>query len=609
MKGKRHLITCIALFLFLPFYFLLNCTGFINPFKGGTNTGDALIIGYVYNQVGANLEPVADATVSFIQSDIHPDSAAVLSVATDEKGFYEVKKDGPLTIGNYNVFAEKDNRKAYKKRAITITDLVSNDTINPLTLSETGSVIGVVLLEPPHKNNQAIILLHGTNYYCRPDTNGVFTLDSLAPGEYEARIIAEPDGYITFDTVFSIYAGKVDTVSDTIRLQNSAIPPVQGFTLNYDTSAMVANFSWNQSDSRIVKGYIIYLARHGEMLKPVDTTTITDTFFVDDVFNRPGETLIYSIAAIDSNQNRSIFADNITLIVLEDTAVDIDSITLTGNFSLENNGFIDTSSIIYAYNLNVIYKYNRNGTLISSNEIDSLLFNTASFNTYDKYIQSLQRDALGNIFIMTQTVEGPLHIRKYSPDLSFIGEAICSTSLEDGDSTYFTLSSDGNIFVMAFNIHFGENYKNNIYRYDSSFNLDSVCELDGEIRGISMTNDTLTVRSYVNNYQNSLVKFYDLDFNLLKTWNETDTIAGIYNGNLSINYGRFLGYKICGYSAIIGLIDPWNKNGKQLLLVDGEKNIKVRMRISNNAGMVAGMSSLFSIYNNEMFIYNFNISQ
>lgn len=360
---KRHCMTLCMKFIahsILPLC-IIQC---ISPSKVDTaDPSDNHIIGTVYVTEGARLKPASDARVSFVAARTHPDSVVVLSVLSNNDGIYKLDKSLFIANTSYNLFAEKDGKKAYKNNALTSTSTTANDTVAPVTLDITGSISGYILLQSPHSNTQAILFIQGSNRFVRPDSSGYFLIDSLAPGNYPVHIIAEPAGYKSFDTVLTIHSGICDTLSQPIKLSTNLVPVVDNFTIDYDPVLMLAYLSWSHPTTD-VKGYRIYRSINDSVYELLneDSLPLTDSFYVDNVYKFKDSTASYVITAIDYNDNESDRSTVLLINVVSALTVK-DSVFVSGDIGISRElHYDDTENKIYGCGLNFAFCCNTNGT-------------------------------------------------------------------------------------------------------------------------------------------------------------------------------------------------------------------------------------------------------
>ena len=596
---KKQYSNFVIIFIMVAGIVLFNCTSPSSINDINDTSEKSTVIGCVYTQSGPLLIPVENATVTFIQSDAYPDSSSVLTVSTDKKGYYEIVKSDFILSKKYNVFAEKGSKKGYRNQAILIKDSISNDSVPHVTLNETGSITGVILLKPEHANDKAIILFKGTNFYYRPDVNGVFTLDSLAAGNYEAHIIAEPDGYKPYDTVFTIRSGFCDTLQDTIRLGGNTIPIVTGVKISYDSSLLMANLSWDRSDATDIEGYFVYRAIKGMVLKEIEEKPVKDTFFFDDVIQYEDTTLIYSVVVVDKYNNRSKLSE----------IVEIEAKSL---FLLENTHNLDTElkgkflySLLYDKSSDKIYggcdykvfRFNRDGS-----GFESLTSDSGTANEIFARPWSIGTDKNNNSYIL----DDMLRFIKLDSGFNIIYKKQLDTTGERGCD--FSVTPEGEIFLKK-----GFNDNITLLKYDSTFTLIKTHELFGESRYMRFYDKKLLLLFSLRKERNFVLKSYDTDLNFIdsvivkRMENDTGQHAKGYTEVIDGYNGNVIGFRILrsllnNWLYEITVISPQNKiiarTGK--VCKNGMKDLRnLIMDCSNNIYR-------FDDTNNCFFIYSLN---
>jgi hypothetical protein len=196
----------------------MNCSN--SPVAGnGSDVGNALVVGYLYNQNGST---APNAIVRFIPSSQMSfptlPKKEVLSYAavTNAEGKFGLDS---LPRGFYSVLGEGTNGNLSFMDSVYIN--LNTKTIVPSdTLKAPGSLSGVIRLADGQDSRNAFMLIFGLGTFAAPkDSIGNFTLDNMAEGEYHIRILATGNSYQPFDTLLSIRAGMNDTLTDTIHLQ------------------------------------------------------------------------------------------------------------------------------------------------------------------------------------------------------------------------------------------------------------------------------------------------------------------------------------------------------------------------------------------------------
>lgn len=281
---------------------ILTATGFfmcVNEIAGG---GSTETIGKVSFCTG---EPAPEVDILFVPEDFQPwvDTlgSSIKSTISDQNGHYSFSN---LPNGNYNIFFEKHDLKAYR-RAVEISDGRIRENISD-TLHKPGSVSGVVRLLDHHDNRNVFILVTGSNRYVTPhDSSGNFTVKDFAQGEYNLKIIAGYDNYSIIDTSVIITSGVSDTLKDTLYLPYTGISSPESLAVYYDSSLLQVNLSWPKIISPNLGGYTVFRKEKGseDNYSVINNNLVTDTFFIDLCDGKDtdaGRTYSYRVAAVDN---------------------------------------------------------------------------------------------------------------------------------------------------------------------------------------------------------------------------------------------------------------------------------------------------------------------
>lgn len=292
MKAARMLKT----FLAGGSLFLMLCM------RGGTDTGNARVVGMVYNADGSR----AHAEVVFVPSGYNPNGGQNLqhSVSTNDTGAYQFDS---LPPGTYNILGNGSTGIAFKD-SIKIGD--DRIVVPPCTLSAPGSVSGLIEIEPGDNPAQALVAVLGTNTLCFTGANGKFEIDSLAAGTYTLWILSS-GAYNTFDTMVTIEPGSNLQLANPIRLRalNPGIPVPTGLTAVYDTLRQAVSISWRRVNDDQVQGYALW-RKNADLnlaLEQVPPRTLRDTFYFDTTCTPSGDgvTYEYHVRVVDTNDNQS----------------------------------------------------------------------------------------------------------------------------------------------------------------------------------------------------------------------------------------------------------------------------------------------------------------
>jgi hypothetical protein len=279
---------------------------------GGTETPNGYAFGKI---IGADGRPADSAVVQLFECDNLPSSGPPKAAATGQSVFTTfTNRDGEFNIssdlaaGYYNIYGFKDENLCYAE-SIQITKGRLSDTDEHFTdtLLPAGSISGVVRLLPQHSSATALILVYGSNTFTYPaDSIGNFTLSHMAAGVYRIRILSIIDIYIPMDTVFTIRSGKIDTLTDTLRLKYTGAPAVSGLSVVYDSLKLIARVWWNKIDTAIASKYMLNRSITGDGYPLWDKKVVVpDTLYSDDTLIQSisdlGQSLQYRVSAYDKD--------------------------------------------------------------------------------------------------------------------------------------------------------------------------------------------------------------------------------------------------------------------------------------------------------------------
>ncbi|MBD3320820.1 MAG: hypothetical protein GF350_06980, partial [Chitinivibrionales bacterium] len=216
-----------------------------------------------------------------------------------------------LSEDTFNILAVKNGNKAFRALVPIHYDSSGNVTGDTLrdTLRAPGTVRGVVRLLPGHDSRNVLILAVGTNRLLSPDDSvGNFALDSMAAGTYPVRFLVAGRDYRPFDTMLTVGPGKETVLDDTIYLEYTGIPVPQKVHSAYDPVTQVVRLSWQQADTALTQGYVVYRRHQDSNAVKISAGFMTDTFFVDSLDGGPAfdSRYCYSVASVDSRGNESL---------------------------------------------------------------------------------------------------------------------------------------------------------------------------------------------------------------------------------------------------------------------------------------------------------------
>jgi hypothetical protein len=274
----------------------------------GTATETENVAAMLYNPNGT---PAAHATVRFYKYGVDPRTGLakkaaatpVDSTTTNTNGNYTAALD----TGTYNILASSNGNATFQD-SITV---VKDSTVNPPTdtLKTPGNLQGRIALQPGDDARTVFILFLGTNTFFEPaDSIGNFTTLPMAKGKYQVRILTTLDAYTPKDTVLSVTAGVIDTLTGPIVLQYTGIPVPTGLKINYDTLKQIVTLTWNKpTTGRKVAGYNIYRMNvdSNTSFSPVNLHLVTGATYSDST-GVQDQTYQYRIAAVDTNGTEGV---------------------------------------------------------------------------------------------------------------------------------------------------------------------------------------------------------------------------------------------------------------------------------------------------------------
>lgn len=294
-----RLLICIITFIVM---FLHSCSD--NQITGGcTETSNQATVYCV------NGDPAIGAKVIFVPADYAPnsinetDSIDIDSTRTNEFGNYSFSS---IKDGTYNIWYNKENRYAFRSSLSIIDGKVESNISD--TLSNPGSVLGVVKLLPEHDPREVYLLLIGSERFTVPfDSIGNFVFSNLPEGEYTIRCISSNQDYGVLDTTIEVIEGETVTLKDTLYLPYLRLPIPDSLLISYDTLKQIVSLKWQCEDADSLSGFNIYRQRIGEErfhllnLEPVETMSYVDS----SILNNNEESIInnnlyrYKITAVD----------------------------------------------------------------------------------------------------------------------------------------------------------------------------------------------------------------------------------------------------------------------------------------------------------------------
>jgi len=348
---KKSLIALIITIISTVSLLILRCTeGTVAG--NGSQTPNSGIIGKLYNPDGS---PAANAKVYAVPSDHNPISdynnrtisSIIDSTTTNDKGEYAFDS---LIKGYYNLLGYKEKLSSFND-SIYIPGTTQETEAPPDTLKGTGSLHGVIKLQPGDNANTVFILIFGTYTWTAPsDSVGNFDINNLAEGVYHVKFLTTLNDYDHLDTALTIRAGMNDTLNDTLIMPFAGIPVPSGVDLSYDTMKQIVTLTWNRCDLNKVKGYNVYRKNvdSNTTFATINKTLITDTIFCDSS-GIQDLTYEYKITAIDTGDNESKKSTGLSVKI-------VSYFTFIASFGSQGTGdgqFNEISDVIQLCNSNI----------------------------------------------------------------------------------------------------------------------------------------------------------------------------------------------------------------------------------------------------------------
>lgn len=338
--------------------FLAKC-GVNNVADGGTETGNARVIGMLYEPDGKTpaigvrvvIRPkksLADTSGTGLPKRL----AAVDSVTTDSAGRFAF--DSTLDTGTYVIEAASGN-DAVLIDSVAVTSQDSTDSLPPDTLKPAGALRGVIKLSEGGDPRKVFILAFGIDRFARVEADGRFRFQNLAEAAYSLRIISSLDDYGVLDTV-GVPVRSADTTNlDTIELPFTGIPTPRGLTISYDTLRQIVTLIWRKADTTLVNGYNVYRRNvdSNTVLERINPSLVTDTVYVDSTVKQ-GFTYEYQLKAVDKSANEGLFSVAVQAAIVSAFTL-VDSLSFIGNitdFVLSGDSILlldSTTKMISAY--------------------------------------------------------------------------------------------------------------------------------------------------------------------------------------------------------------------------------------------------------------------
>lgn len=194
--------------------------------------------------------PVADAQVKlFLAGDTTMVPRHI--GFTDSKGeisFLELSK------GYYSIMASKNDLVGYEDSVFT---QVVNAPVNTIVLSTTGSIKGVLKIQPVDDPRSFYVQALGTDRYTNVLRDGTFVLSDLGAGTYTLRIVSANNEYTPKFIKVEVFSDSQYVIPDSISMHYLGIPVVTSLNATYDYNTGVVNLKCDSVDFYTLKDYVI----------------------------------------------------------------------------------------------------------------------------------------------------------------------------------------------------------------------------------------------------------------------------------------------------------------------------------------------------------------
>jgi hypothetical protein len=285
---------------------------------GGTETGNGMVVGTLYEPCGERLAINADVRMRLASMLADTTGGAQNNAAsgkTDAIGGYSFNS---IDTGVYVLegFDSANNRVLIKGVHVVSKD--STKALGPDTLKPAGAIKGKIVLSEGGDPRKVLIFSFGIDRFTRVNADGSFLFPGLAEGSYTLRILPLLPEYEVLDTTGIVVTSSDTTDVDSLLPRFTGIPTPKNVTISYDTLKQIVTLTWNRSDTALVKGYNIYRREtdSGFGQTPLNGTTLVrrDTGYTDTtpIQDRVYE---YKVVAIDNGDNPGKLSTGATVII------------------------------------------------------------------------------------------------------------------------------------------------------------------------------------------------------------------------------------------------------------------------------------------------------
>jgi hypothetical protein len=302
------LLICTAAVLFL------DCGPTMMAGGSGSEVVGSLVDGSGNPVAGAKV--VLD-TAAVSDSASNADTAAIhrVTATSDAGGNFKIPL-GNNTNGIYNINCSANNGTLVAFKSNVLVNRPSNYKgvypvpVDPLTMQPPGKISGKVALNSTTMAG-IICYIPGTSFMAMSDSAGGFTISGVPPGAYDVYYYFT--GYETGkNNSVTVVSGQVTVLPVTVLSLDplgAPLPPI-GLSASADTVTGTVNLTWRSVKVSDLTGYVVLRKAPADLdFTQITALPVTDTFYSDKIFNSPqdtaAKTLVYSIRAVDSDNNKS----------------------------------------------------------------------------------------------------------------------------------------------------------------------------------------------------------------------------------------------------------------------------------------------------------------
>ena len=300
------LLICAAAVLFL------DCGPTMMAGGSGSEVVGSLVDGNGKAVIGA--EVILDTAISDTTPAMDSAAAHRFRDTSDAQGNFNliIQSAG----GTYNlVCVAKNPSLVYFKSGIK-NDRPSNHKgiyeidVGRDTMLPPGKISGKVVINSTSMTG-VICYIPGTSFLAISDSTGGFTISGVPPGTYNVYyyITSYETGKDNSVTVISNQTTVLPVMVLSYNTAGAPLPPLD-LIASADTANGVVNLLWRSVKVADLVGYVVLRKTPADIdFTQITVLPVADTFYSDKIFNSPQETnaktFIYSIRAVDSDNNKS----------------------------------------------------------------------------------------------------------------------------------------------------------------------------------------------------------------------------------------------------------------------------------------------------------------